>query len=323
MVMGVVFSLCAAFALNTGNVVQKHAVGSLPTFSARRSTHLVRTLVTSPQWMIGFILCLFGVGLQIMAFALAPIAVVQSIFNGGIVFLIVISRLRLGERLHRAEWVGIAIVLVALSCITISLSGAAGSIGTSGSGLRVIFATVPTLLLVGCVILAIPRAQRLSAFLYGAASGLLYGAAALGTKGASTLVVQHGVLHSVPSVLTSVYPYAFVVFSACGMLIYQMGLQRARISVVGTMSDVICSTYVVAVGMIVFGATFPHDPITLVLRFGGFAGVLMGAVLVAVGGHEEVTTPLPPIESDLGLGSVLVAEMEVLSHSSESDRTGD
>jgi len=313
MAAGVVFSLLAAVVLNAGNLVQKHAVSALPEISARRNRHLIRTLASSREWMAGFILCLVGVALQIMAFALAPIPVVQSIFNAGIVLLLVFSRVRLGERLGRIEWIGLAVVVASLIAISASLSETANSVGLAGSGLRVIVAVIPTLAVVALVVAMIRKGGGRAGFHYGVAAGLLYGAAALGTKGASTLVVRHGLIASVPVILTSVYPYVFLVFSVMGMLIYQTGLQRYRISVVGSMSDVVCSTYLVAVGMVVFSESLPKDPTTLALRLGGFVGVLLGSVLVAGGGRRESVAGLPPIESDLGIGSVLVAEVD--SHS--------
>jgi drug/metabolite transporter (DMT)-like permease len=316
MAAGVVFSLLAALTLNAGNLVQKHAVSALPAFSARRINHLIRTLVTSREWVAGFLLCLIGVALEIMAFALAPIAVVQSIFNAGVVLLVVFPRLKMGERLRRNEWIGLAIVVAALISLSASLTKSTNSVGLSGSGPRVLLAVGPTLVVVVLVVAAIRSSRGAHAFLYGSAAGLLYGAAALGTKGASTLLVRHGVVASVPRILTSVYPYVFLVLSALAMLIYQIGLQRFPISLVGSMSDVVASTYLVAVGMIVFDESLPKNTTTLSLRLGGFVGILLGSVLVATAGRRGGAETRPPIESDLGVGSVLLTELDAhLGHS--------
>ncbi len=310
MTLGVVFSLLSAIVLSIGNVTEKHAIAKLPEVSVRRSMHLVRTLLGSREWMFGFFLCLVGLGLQILAFAMAPIPVVQSIFNAGIVLLIVLSRVKLGERLHRVEWFGIIVVVASLTLIAISLGGSEGDIGLVNSWWRILVALVPTMVVIVAIVLVIhSRSYSAAGYLYGIAAGLLYGAASLGTKGASTLVVREGVWHSIPSIMGSIYPYVFVVFSTFGMLLYQTGLQRSRISVVGSMSDVVCSTYLVGVGMVVFGESLPQDPVTLALRFGGFAGVLAGTVLVATGGNVTSGT-MPPIDSDIGLGPVLVAEVD-------------
>ena len=310
MTIGVIFSVISAIVLNAGNLTQKHAFLSMPQVST--SASLMRTVMRSRVCMLGFVLCLVGLAFQILAFAHAPIPVVQSIFNAGIVLLVIVSRLKLGERLHAIEWAGIGIVVVSLSLIAVSLAGAEGSIGLVNAWWRVLSAAIPTLLVVTVILLIIRSRRHSGGFLFGLAAGLLYGAAALGTKGASTLVARQGLWHSIPNILTSVYPYVFLAFSALGMLIYQTGLQRARISVVGTMSDVICSTYLVAIGMVVFGESLPQDPATLALRLGGFVGVLLGTVLVALGGPGKAED-MPPIESDLGLGSILVSEVDSIT----------
>jgi hypothetical protein len=232
---------------------------------------------------------------------------------------LVFSRVRLGERLGRTEWIGLAIVVASLISMSASLTGNANSVGLAGSGLRVLVAAVPTMLVVVLVVAAIRSGRGGTGFLYGVAAGLLYGAAALGTKGASTLVVRFGLVGSVPHVLTSVYPYVFVVFSVLGMLMYQTGLQRYRIAVVGSMSDVVCSTYLVAIGMVVFGESLPGNHTILILRFAGFVGVLVGSVLVAVGGQDNSEAAMPPSDSDLGLGPVLVAEVDSLTGGSVED----
>jgi drug/metabolite transporter (DMT)-like permease len=260
--------------------------------------------------MGGFVLCLLGLALQTMAFALAPIPVVQSIFNAGIVLLILFSRVRLGERLHKNEWLGLVVVVVSLISMSASLSRSPSTVGLSGSGAKVLLAAIPTIVVVMLVARAIQRGHTKSGFMYGVAAGLLYGGAALGTKGASTLVVQHGLVNSVPFILGSVYPYVFIVLSVFGMMMYQTGLQRFRIAVVGSMSDVVCSTYLVAVGTVVFSEVLPKDPWILLLRSVGFVGVLVGSVIVALGSGSNSAISVPPTESDIGLGTVLLAEAE-------------
>jgi multidrug transporter EmrE-like cation transporter len=324
-VAGVIFSFISAVLINSGNVVQKHSVGAMSELSARHSGRLIQTLASSRPWMIGFALCLAGVALQVLAFALAPISVVQSIFNAGIVGLVLFSRLKLGEQLQRLEWFGLGIVIVSLVSMSASLNDAAGAVGTGGTGLGVVVAVAPTILVTILVIAAIRTDRWNTGFLYGTVAGLLYGAAALGTKGASTLVDHYGVVAGIPHILTSLFPYIFIVCSVLGMLMYQTGLQRYRISVVGSMTDVVCSTYLVIVGSIVFGEHLPSDPVTLTLRLAGFVGVLVGSILVAVGstsGGEDGETMMVT-EADMGLGPVLAAEVaSVTGHTADDLITG-
>jgi hypothetical protein len=277
--------------------------------------------VLSRMWLLGLGLCLLGLVVQIVAFSLAPISVVQSVFVAGIVLLILLSRLRLGERLNRVEWTGLAVVVLSLTAISISLTGATGSIGVGGTGLKVLIAAGPTFVVAALVVAVFLSRGGTAGYLYGISAGLFYGVANLGTKGASTIVVRDGLWGSIAPILSSAYPYVFVVFAAFGMVIYQTGLQRSRISVVGTMSDVVCSTYVVAVGMVVFGESLPKDTVTLLLRLGGFAGVLLGTVFVATGEHRVGVGTAAPSGSHLERGPVLESEVSSVNGHALDDST--
>jgi len=305
---GVLFSVLAAVALISGNVMQKRALGGLPQITVGRVGHLVRTLATSRLWMIGFVVCLVGVGLQVVAYSLAPLAVVQTIFNASIVLLIVLSRMRLGERLVRIEWTGLLVVVASVALISTTLGSSVSEHRDSESGVALGVALGVTLVCGALVVWRMRTAGQGGALRFGVAAGLLYGAAALGTKGASTLVDHRGLVASIPSIATSVYPYVFIAFSAVGMLVYQMGIQRFRMAIVGAMSDVVCSTYVVAVGTVVFDEALPRDSAMLALRVGGFAGVVVGTFLVASGGRSGRAESVPSVGSDLGLGPVLAVE---------------
>jgi hypothetical protein len=213
------------------------------------------------------------------------------------------------------------VVVLALTAMSISLTGANGNIGVGGTGLRVLIAAGPTFVVAVIVAVAFLSRGGTAGYLYGISAGLFYGVANLGTKGASTIVVRDGLWGSIPSILSSAYPYVFLAFSAIAMVIYQTGLQRSRISVVGTMSDVVCSTYVVVVGMVVFGESLPKDTVTLVLRLGGFAGVLLGSVLVAMGQHRvDADTPVFSA-SHLELGPVLASELSAVNGPGVDDGT--
>jgi drug/metabolite transporter (DMT)-like permease len=307
MALGILFSFLSALTLNSGNILQKRGVDALPAVSAARSAHLLRTLLSSRTWVLGLVLCGSGLLLQVLAFSLAPLAVVQSIFNAGIVTLILISRWRLGERLGRGEQLGVVTVVVSVICVSASLTDSSGPAASTGSQLRVLVAVVPTLVVAGLLVVRLRSSRGGSAFYYGAASGLIYGTASLGTKGASTLVRRYGLVHSIPHIVTSIYPYLFLVLAVTGMVIYQEGLQRFRVAVVGSMADVVSSTYLVAVGTVVFVEALPKNPAVLALRLVGFAGVLAGSILVALGGKGADLDDIPMADADIGLGSVLAA----------------
>jgi len=72
----------------------------------------------------------------------------------------------------------------------------------------------------------------------------------------------HGLIAGVPHVLESPYPYVFLVTSIVGLLIFQSGLQRSRVAVIGPFSSIVASVYVVVVGMLIFHETLPTTACT-------------------------------------------------------------
>jgi len=283
MLAGVIFSFLSAMCASTGNVVQKLAVNRMPSIYARHPARMIRSLLTSRQWLLGLLLSVAGVGLLVLALSLAPIAVAQSIASSGIVLMVVVSRLHLHEPLRRNDVVGLVVVVIAVVFVSASLRGSDNSVGLGGSWIDLLYAVVPTVAVVVLIFVLIRRRGGSTAFLYGTASGLLYGIAALGMKGASTLVTRYGLVASVPKIFVSAYPYVTAVGMVFALLVFQIGLQRSRIAVMGSVSSVVASTYLVAVGMLVFGEHLPTDRAILVLRLTGFAGVLIGSCFLAGG----------------------------------------
>lgn len=298
MLAGLAFSALTAASMSAGNLLEKQAVDRMGHLSARRAGRMLRALAGSPRWMLGFVVSLAGLAFQVLAFALAPLAVVQSVYGAGLVVLVVAARRLLGEQVGRREALGLGVIVVAVVLVGVSL-GDGGHVGLRGATTPVLAVSAGTAA-VGALALAARRAlPRLDAGIaFGLGSGLFYGVAALGTKGASTIVARDGVVASVPHLLVSPYPYLFVAASLLGLLAFQTGLQRARVGVVAPLSSVVSSTYVVAAGMALFGESLPHDVTRTALRLVGFAGVLAGTALLAgigvgVGAGAAPAAPLP------------------------------
>lgn len=283
MPVGVVLAVVAAFSFNAGFVLEKQALARLPEIHARRSFHMLRTLASAPLWLIGFAMSLFGLGCQVLALSRAPLSVVQPILASGIVVLLLLSHFALKERLGAIEWWGIGAVIAALFLVGVSLDAKAERIGTASSFGRILVVSVPTAALAGLSFFAAGRRQRGSAPLYGLAAGLVYGVAGVATKAVSVVVETDGLVRAIPKVLASPDLYLLLGFAAAGLLAFQTGLQRGRASVVVPVSSVMSAAYPIAIGMALFGEHLPESEWRVVVRFVGFAGVLVGMFLLAGG----------------------------------------
>ena len=305
--VGIGVTVVSALLYNVGFVLEKHGLTALPDVHARRLGHLVRSVASSPAWMAGFVSMLAGLALQIVALSVVPISVVQPIFVSGIVLLLVLAHLALGEHLGRRDWSGVGVVAVALLFISLSLDPRNDHAGTKGTVLGIVGIGVPTAVVAVWLFLAADRLSHtggthtgagparlhLRAPLYGMASGLVYGVASLATKAVSAQLEKGGIFHALPHVLASPYVYLLGVSSAGGLVLFQTALQRCHASVVVPVSNVISSAYVVAVGTVLFGDHLPETGWRVALRLVGFAGVLAGMALLA--GARSVADTYPPL----------------------------
>jgi multidrug transporter EmrE-like cation transporter len=97
------------------------------------------------------------------------------------------------------------------------------------------------------------------------------------------LLEHRGLAHGIVKILGSPYPYAFLVASLLGLVVFQASLQRVRITLAAPMVNIVGSAYTVGVGMLIFNEELPANPALAGLRLGGFALVLLGTWILATG----------------------------------------
>lgn len=287
--LAVLVALLATTAYHVGLLVEKRALAQLPAIDARHWLALARTLLTAPAWLIGFALMLCGFGLQVLALSLAPVSVVQPVLGSGVVILLVMSRIVLRERLGRLELACVVAMAAAIIVLALSATGSAGQVGHEASGILVLAVALPTCL----VALALGRsALRPSAggrhrspatgVSYGVASGLLYGVATLAIKGMSGAILRSGFTpRLILAIVTSPYPYVTVACSGVALLIFQTGLQRCRVSIVGPVSNISGSVYFIVAGTWLFNEHLPADPRRLALRLIAIAVAVAVVIVLA------------------------------------------
>jgi len=281
-IFGVLFSFFSSVCFSLSNLMEKRAVDSMAEISMRRVVHMLRSLCSSQLWMFGFVVGIVAVGFMVIGYSLAPIAVVQTIFSAGLVLLVLASRVYLHETMGTREYVGLSVIVVAVILVSLTLSSATTP-GVRGSTFDALYVSAATVLGAGLIFGVLHRTSADVGLSFGAASGLLYGIAALQAKGASVFLEKHGLLEGVVRVFASPYPYLFVAMSILGLIIFQTGIQRCRIAVIGPIANVVASAYVVAAGMFVFGEALPSDAVLSVARLLGFALVLIGSWIFATG----------------------------------------
>ena len=302
--VGIGLALLSTTADNYGLIVEKQALGQLPPVHGGRIVSFVVSLATSPRWLAGFTLMLFGLAFQVLALIFAPVTLVQPVIAAGVAVVLVLSRLVLHERLGSLQYVCVAVMALSVVLLALSAEGAPVQVGRQASGVRLaVIAIASCLLALAAAVSALrasgrKHAQPGSGVAFGIATGLLYGVAALAIKGLSgTLVHGRGIGGTVATLLTSPYPYVMAVCSAAGLLLFQTALQRCRISIVAPVSNVLGSVYFIVAGTWLFHERLPSDPVRLALRLGGI--LVACGVVVLLSRQPDPARPAPSTGPDM------------------------
>jgi uncharacterized membrane protein len=292
-------ALLTTTAFNTGLIVEKRALGTMPPLQINKAGRTIVSLVTTPAWLAGLSLMLTGMALQVIVLAIEPISVVQPILASGVALTLVLSRLVLREKLGGAENWCVAIMAGSLVLLALSQDAASNHVTRGAEPLAMVGVVVPALAF-GVLAASWPWRHGGgqgrpggTAMLAGVGVGLLYGVSALASKGLSSVVGGgHAPAHLVIGLLSSPYLYLLFGCSAIAMLLYQAALQACRASVLIPVSNVVSSGFFVIVGTWLFHEQLPASPVKLGLRLAGIAAA--GVVLVILGiqsrGTEMVGT---------------------------------
>ena len=289
---GISLALLAATAYNVGLIQEKRALGRMPALDIRRVPHVIASLLTDPAWLAGFALMLLGLACQTIVLTFEPVSVVQPVLASGVALVLVLSRLVLRERLGPVEFRCVAAMAVCVILLAASAGGKGTGAGHHASPGWMAVVAIPSAV-IGLLVAASPLRRRSlhdrgpnAAVRFGVGTGLLYGVAALALKGLSGILVSsHGAASIVAGVLSSPYLYVFAGSSAAAMLLYQVGLQSCRASILVPVSTVTGSAYFLIAGTWLFHEQLPADPAKLVLRLAAIA--VAGFVIITLSRQEQ------------------------------------
>ncbi len=284
---GIGLALLATTAYNVGLIQEKRALGRMPALDVRRVPRVVASLFADPAWLAGFALMLLGLACQTIVLTFEPVSVVQPVLSSGVALVLVLSRLVLRERLGAVE----AWCVGAMAVSVILLAASAGGTGTGAGHYAdpgwMAAVAIPSVV-IGLLVAASPLRRRsagrraaTAGVCFGVGTGLLYGVAALGIKGLSGILVDHrGAAGIVAGVVSSPYLYVLGGCSAAAMLLYQVGLQSCRASILVPVSTVTGSVYFMIAGTWLFHEHLPASPAKLALRLAAIA--VAGLVLITL-----------------------------------------
>src|SRR3954453_21375960 len=115
-------ALASTTLTNIAYLREHDAAAALPALSLPRPLHSAHALLSDRSWLLGFALESAGFALYVVALALAPLALVQSIAAGGIAVLAYVSARLAGRRLQGHEIGGVVVSLLGLIALAVSLA---------------------------------------------------------------------------------------------------------------------------------------------------------------------------------------------------------
>ncbi|MDK1473931.1 DMT family transporter [Streptomyces sp. 549] len=299
---GVAAALLANLLISIGFVVEKRALTGLPPLSAGRPAALVLHLLRSPLWILGALSLGAGFVAQLVVYRTLPLIAAQGLFVTGLVMLMLLSSVFLGEKPSGRERQSMVAIIAALVMIVFSLRGSEEAISRLAPAPVMLAICIPALATgLGLFVAAERRSRRrhrlpTAGVPYGVAVGFLYGVSSLAIKGVAGLLDPAGVMATVSAALTSPYPYLLLVTGSTGLVLSQTALQRCRASLVVPVCTTVTFLFTVAAGTIAFAEPLPEEPLRLALRLGG--SLLAVSVLLMLPRHDEPAPGAEPPEPD-------------------------
>lgn len=271
MLIAVLAAIAAGSSFSVGAVLQQSAARQMPEDVAL-SWRLIATLVRRPVWLLGIGSDFVSFGLQALALAFGPLALVQPLLVCGLLVALPVAVRMRRRRLGAREWLGTVGVAGGLAMFLAAASPSAGTgLPSTGKWIGIIIA-IGALMLVAT---GIGRAASgtLRPTMYAVAAGASFGLLAALTKTSTTLLGQGAV-----TFFTSWEPYSMAVVAALGAIVQQSAFQAGPLPVSLPVMDAMEPAVATLLGVIAFGEHVSLGSGSLTLEFVGMLALLGGIV---------------------------------------------
>jgi hypothetical protein len=264
--IALLLALAATTLTNLAYLREHDAAAALPALSLRRPLHSAGALLNDHSWLAGFALESGGFALYVVALALAPLTLVQSVSAGGIGILAFVSARMRRRRLDRHEFAGVIVSMLGLLALALSLAGGSGE-GNGGSTSGIVLWLAATAA-AAVVALALGRRFGALAVAEGMAGGLFFSIGDISVK----VATQGGA--------RAAFAIGVIAGYALGTGFLQLGYQKGGALTVAGLATLLTNALPIAAGTVVLGEPVPSGVYGGV-RIVAFAAVTLGAILLA------------------------------------------
>ena len=282
----IVLAILATACFQVGIVLQKVGADRLPRLGLSvRQGSVYLAFIRSPIWLAGIAINTFGWVLVLKAIANAPVSIIQPVLGFGLALLALFSAVFLKERLSRLESGGLVLMVAGLVLLGVSAAHQDGGGAVSLAPLLAV-----SVVFAGGIGAALPlgrSGQVPLPVVLGFGAGILIGLAALYTKGLF-LTLDAGL----PLLAWLVFLPLMMAANICGLWVMQAGFQHGRALIVGAVSAVTTKVVAIVGGMTTLGEVLPDHRVFAVARVAGLVLILLGTVVLARFGGEQVAARL-------------------------------
>jgi GNAT superfamily N-acetyltransferase len=273
--IGLLIAIAAAITLNWAYVQEHGAASGMPPLSLRHPVRSVKLLFSSREWLKGLAGEVTGFALYVVALALAPLSLVQSMSAGGIAVLAYLSARSQGRSPSSRERLGVGVSLAGLAALGVSLAGSTGD--ESHGSFPAVSAWLGASAIV--VLVCLLSSKRIG-------KGVAYAMAA------GTLLAAGDI--SVKTAFEGGWHFVFLATAAAGYgigtILLQIAYQHARALTAAGIATLLTNALPIVAATTILGEDIPSGVLGAVRVF-SFAAVIGGAVLLARGTPEAASPP--------------------------------
>jgi hypothetical protein len=262
MIAALLLALLSAALINIGFLLQHRGLrrdgGAAGTVARMRRAFRDRT------WLCGQALGWIGFVAQIVAVAIAPLALVQAFAAGGLALSVPVAAWIFHHRITRSQTVAVLAIAAALAALPIGFSTASDQLNT---GSLILVVSVGSFFGLACAGIRAPWTKAIAA-------GLFYGIADAAIKAVSLDWHAHG-----PAAVLSGWTAVAAIGTFCGFLAFQAALDEdGAVSAISLM-NALAALVALGCGLAAFGESLGGRPAAAFAHLVAIA-VVLGCVPV-------------------------------------------
>jgi drug/metabolite transporter (DMT)-like permease len=269
----VICALLAAVLFAFAAVMQQESMLTVP---SDRSLHhdLLLDLVRRPKWLLGGLSMLGGFGLQAVALAFGPVALVQPIVVLELAYAIPFGILRRHRRAGLREWAGILAVMTGVSIFLLSADPGKGV--QNPPSIQWIESLVPVGAVAAlAVLIGSTRRGPTRAMFLGSAAGLAFGVLSVLTK-----AVTHLLSSDITKAFVTWQVYVAIAVGIVALTVSQSAYQAGPLAYSMPFIGVLEPTVAVIIGDVVLGEAVRVSEAQFALELAAAAVACLGIVLL-------------------------------------------